>query len=341
MPARSSNIGFDWIDFGNQSFSVNNHGGPGDDLLVGDNNGDIFTGKGGNDTFIGGTGDDLFRDGPGQDVIVGGGGFDRLSFGFYTTWAHGAFVDLGTGLIVDGNGNVEQETGISAVGGGTFFGDTFVGGSTPNLFWGGKADVLIGGHGDDVFLVDEAPSLVLGGTGVNTLWMSGQRWLPPSPPTPFDTLPPDVATHGVVVDLGQGMILDDGFGGSGAVANIQNLYGTALNDVLVGDKGDNVIWGGGGDDTMTGGGGQDVFLFDTKAFDINGNPVSNGHDVITDFRHGDKIAINMPGIASLADLTIGENAKGDVVITYDANQDTITLLHVHHITAADFIFGPV
>lgn len=345
MPAHSSNIGFDWQDVAVQSFSRNIKGTFGDDLMVGDNNGDIFTGKGGNDTMIGGTGDDLFRDGPGTDVISGGGGFDRLSFGFYSAATQGGSVDLATGVVHDGFGNVETETGISFVGFGTMFADTFTGGAAPAMFWAGHGDLVIGGSaGDDVFMVNDAPALIVGGAGTNTLMFSGGRFGPPDPndTSPFPQFTPEAATHGVSVDLSRGLVLEDGFGGSGALVNIQNVVGGPLDDLIVGDAQDNVLAGAGGNDTLTGGAGNDVFLFDTHAYDWDGNPIPNGHDVITDFKPGqDHIAIDEPGVAGMADLTISRGYHGDIVITYGPNHDTVELLGVHHVTASDFIFGPV
>jgi Ca2+-binding RTX toxin-like protein len=337
MPAEISNIGYDWL--GPESFEANHRGTPGNDLLVGGDGNDIFTGLGGNDTFVGGAGDDLFRNGLGADSITGNGGFDRMSFGFYSGWAHGAYVNLTTGVIIDGEGNVDHATGISAVGFGTQFADTFIGDDRANLLWGGQGDVLMGMGGDDVIMVNDAPALVDGGAGVNSLWFTGARFIV-NPPLPVTDVDP--ATHGVNIDLGKGLILDDGFGGSGAVVNIQDVYGSPLNDVIRGDKQDNVLAGMAGDDTLTGGGGQDIFLFDTTSQDINGDPQPDGHDVITDFKpHQDKIAIDMPGVASFADLTITDGAHGSLIITYGADQDTITLLHTHQVTADDFLFGPL
>jgi Ca2+-binding RTX toxin-like protein len=335
MPAEISNIGFDWL--GAQGFEANHRGTPGDDLLVGGDGNDIFTGQGGDDTFVGGAGDDLFRNGTGADSIVGGGGFDRMSFGFYSTWDHGAYVNLGTGAVIDGDGNIDHVTGISAIGFGTQFADTLIGDDRPNLIWGGAGDVLMGLGGDDVIAITDAPALVDGGAGVNSLWFGGGRFIfnPPLPVTDFE-----VASHGVNIDLGKGLILDDGFGGSGAVVNIQDVYGSPQGDVIVGDKRDNVIAGMAGDDTLTGGGGHDIFLFDATSQDFNGDPQPDGHDVITDFKpHQDKIAIDMPGVNGFADLTITGGPHGSLIITYGADQDTITLLHTHQVNADDFIFG--
>jgi Ca2+-binding RTX toxin-like protein len=320
----------------------------GNDTIVGTNfpGLEVFNGKGGDDLFIGLNEDDLFRDGPGQDTIIGGGGFDRVTFFLSGTATEGAYASLATQTIYDdGYGHTETMSGIEGLGSGTLFADTFVGDAGPNMIGGGRGDILIGAGGDDAMFVFDAPALTDGGTGVNSLVFEGAREVAPNPGDPTIGLEvplgEEAATHGVVVDLGLGMILDDGFGGSGAVRNIQDVYGSALNDVIIGDAQDNVLLGLGGDDTLAGGAGNDVFLFDSRTFDFDGNPVAGGHDVILDFHHGhDKVAFNDPNVTSFADLQISEQGNADVVITYGPDHDSITLVGVHHVTANDFLFGP-
>jgi Ca2+-binding RTX toxin-like protein len=335
MPARTSQGLPDVLDNTQPSAIIHINGTTGDDTLVGpaDIAPDtlaIFTGHGGDDVFIGGgAGQNLFRDGPGVDSFFGGSGFNRVSFA-----AEGGtqpvYANLATGVIVDAFGNTEQMTGIQSLGWGSGH-DTLIGDDHANLLFGREGDLLFGAGGDDAFLVNEAPALIDGGSGVNTLIMNGVSSL--SPVTP--------ETHGATIDLGRQMIVDDGFGGSGTLLDIQNVYGSELGDVIIGDKADNVLMGLGGDDTLTGGGGADIFRFNGESTDFDFNSIPNGHDLITDFRHGDRIDIDMPGVTGMADLTLGADDKGNVVITYDSYGDTITLLHVHHVTAADFIFGPI
>ena len=68
------------------------------------------------------------------------------------------------------------------------------------------------------------------------------------------------------------------------MANI--IRGTASNDRLTGDTNDNKFIGGGGDDLLTGGGGKDSFIYE--------NP-TQGFDVITDLRWGDRFIISASG----------------------------------------------
>ena len=53
-------------------------GGSGNDILIGNDQGDLLRGNGGNDTITGGAGDDILVGGPGNDIITGGAGQDLL-----------------------------------------------------------------------------------------------------------------------------------------------------------------------------------------------------------------------------------------------------------------------
>jgi Ca2+-binding RTX toxin-like protein len=314
-------------------------GTPGADTLVGTTSGfEVFNGNGGSDVFIGGSGDNLFRGGDGVDTYIGGPGFDRVTFYLENQAIEGVSANLATQTIYDdGYGNVEHMSSIEGIGAGSLFADTMIGDDNGNVIVGGRTDILMGAGGDDMMIVADAPALVDGGSGVNTLVMFGGREVA-APSGIRQGVEAEPA--GIVVDLSRGLIVDDGFGGSGTILNIQNVYGSQLGDVIIGDARDNVLMGLGGDDTLTGGRGDDIFFFDNLALDWDGNPIGNGRDVITDFQHGhDKIAINEPGVASFADLSISEHGNADVVITYGPDADQIVLVGVHHVTAGDFIFG--
>jgi len=61
------------------------------------------------------------------------------------------------------------------------------------------------------------------------------------------------------------------------LTGIENVTGSAFDDVLVGSTLANILAGGGGNDTLTGGAGADIFVFDTRF----------GRDTITDFGTGE------------------------------------------------------
>jgi len=70
--------------------------------------------------------------------------------------------------------------------------------------------------------------------------------------------------------------------------NIENLGGTAFDDILIGDDGSNVFNGSKGDDLLTGGAGADKFNFSS---------FNQGIDTITDFdsTQGDRIQVSTGG----------------------------------------------
>ena len=59
----------------------NVNGGAGDDILIGDDNGDVLKAGSGNTILIGGTGADTLIAGSGRDILIGGAGADTLTAG--------------------------------------------------------------------------------------------------------------------------------------------------------------------------------------------------------------------------------------------------------------------
>jgi Ca2+-binding RTX toxin-like protein len=231
-------------------------GGGGNDVLDGGEGNDTLLGEGGADILRGGAGDDLLRGGAGVDRFEGGEGFDRISF-YEPGATSGVVVDLRTGVVSnDGFGNVESLTSIEGLGAGTRFADTFYGNDEANFFFGGSGDTLEGFGGADRFMLGGAPALVDGGAGVDEVERFQQ--------TRLTDLNGDgigeeqTTTAGVHVDLGRQLIVNDGFGGSGIIRNIENLGGSEGADLLVGDAGANMLTGYGGDDRLEGGAGVDT-----------------------------------------------------------------------------------
>ena len=111
---------------------------------------------------------------------------------------------------------------------------------------------------------------------------------------------------------------------------VENLVGTAFDDWLGGDAGNNLLQGGLGDDTLQGGAGNDVFVFTD----------GNGNDVISDFEATNDLEdIDLSGISTIADFAdLRDNymtqVGADVVI--DTGTGTITLVGVN---LADLLDG--
>mgnify|MGYP000480566451 CR=1 FL=1 len=76
--------------------------------------------------------------------------------------------------------------------------------------------------------------------------------------------------EGMYVDLGMGMFYGLVSGEMSTVVNVENIYGSAFDDVLIGDSGDNFIRARDGDDVMYGTAGNDKYRgdqgFDTVDF---------------------------------------------------------------------------
>ena len=244
----------------------------GDTIDAGDGH-DRILGAGGNDTLSGGAGDDTLIGGAGADSIDGGTGQNTAS---YEGSSSGVTVYLSASLQGSNGGgdalgdrlaNIQNLIGSSHAD--ALFGDTLV-----NKLSGGDGnDTLTGGGGADT---------LDGGTGVNTAAYGN-------------------ATAGLVVNL-ENLALNTGDAAGDVYVSIQNLSGSAHDDLLIGDAAANRLEGQGGNDTLIGGLGSDTL-------------VGGGGDNTVSYE-----AATSGVLASLADSSrnTGEYAVGDV---YDGIQN--------------------
>jgi serralysin len=211
----------------------------GNDTLRGLAGIDLLKGAEGNDTLEGGDGDDVLDGGAGNDTLDGGAGTDIAD---YTAATSGVAVDLAmagaqntlaAGFDTLAGIEVVLGTGFADTLSGDGFDNTLVGGLGPDILRGrGGADVLKGGAGDDT---------LDGGDGNDTADYAGS------------------ATR-AVINLTILIAQNTQGAGFDTLVGIENLVGTAFNDVFVGDGAGNRIDGGDGDDTMEGRGGDDTLL---------------------------------------------------------------------------------
>lgn len=246
-------------------------GGEGNDQLRGDGT-SSYRGVSGNDQIFGGGGDDIMWGGGGVDYFDGGEGVDRVSF-YNRAATQGAVASLITQTISnDGYGNAETMVSVEGLGAGTAFADSFTGDDGANLLWAGLGDTVIANGGDDTIIVDSAALVLDGGDGVDTIQFQGDATGMLIADTNGDGLAEIVfATSGVYVSLRSNVILDDGFGNFGTIANIENVDGSLLDDTILGNDGVNVLngrdgidllYGYGGDDIIDGGAGNDTIRGD-------------------------------------------------------------------------------
>jgi serralysin len=294
------------IDYTGSDFVDDINGGIGNDTLRGGGGNDNFSAGDGNDLLIGGEGTDGLSGGEGNDTIIGGPGDNIFGFG--------------------GDDSI-QAGGTSALGGEG--NDTIIGGAADERYeGGGDNDLLLGRAGDDQLVGGLGRDTLEGGAGADII--AGNEGI--------DEASYENSGAAVSVNLAQ----DTASGGHAtgdSLDSIENLRGSAFDDVLVGKGGVNVLRGLGGDDRLTGGGGADrleggggadIFRYPAAAF---------GQDTIVGFQDGvDQISLVGSGLtfASFAEAQVGANT---LLTLKSAPANTITLLNFDAglLTAGDFI----
>ena len=207
---------------------------------------------------------------------------------------------------------------------GTEGNDTLTGTSEDNQIAGlGGDDTLIGAGGNDLLIGGAGRDVLNGGEGIDTADYSASGAKVIISLTTFGFRP-----YGV------------GFGGDARgdkLYDIENVVGSAFNDVLIGNSENNSFEGNAGNDYLVGGSGQDSFIFKQ----------GDGRDTVLDFNTSnsdmDKIIIEMDGIDSFDDLSGLISSVGffnsSTRIEF-ASGDRLTLLGVrnHELTEDHFEF---
>ncbi|MGO1074610.1 hypothetical protein [Inquilinus sp. CA228] len=217
------------------------------DQLSGDASDNTLRGGAGDDGLYGKEGDDVLLGGAGADALSGWLGFDVASYAGSTGQVG---VDLATGTANGGDGTGDTLSGIEGLI-GSDFNDGLAGDAEDNELHGGAGNDTLGGRaGDDVLHGGAGADVLSGYDGVDLA-----TW--------FDS------AAGVTVSLNT----NTGQGGDAAgdtLASIENLEGSAFNDTLYGNAGDNLLIGAAGNDTLGGGDGDDVLIGGTGADTLSG-----------------------------------------------------------------------
>ena len=215
------------------------------DTLIGDKRPQLIAGFGGDDELRGGRREDLLAGGSGNDFIDGGRGqfdfLDDLEFGGPGTGG-GVRLDLARGLESGhGQDRLKRVEGT-------------LGSASDDVLRGGPgSDFLIGDEGDDRISGSGGPDLVEGDAGLDQL--DGGAGIDYSASFGSPTA--------VTVDLSRGTLTGaDPAKDSDSLAEIEDVLGSAFDDVIVGDDGPNVLRGDPGGDSISGGGGDDILLGD-------------------------------------------------------------------------------
>ncbi len=257
-------------------------------MTTGTNN-NIINANGGNDTVYGGDG---------NHTLDGGTGTDTLRFSIATAITF----DLGAGTAIFG-GYTNTFTGFETyyLGSGN---DTITGSA-------GADGTVYGENGDDTFYVSNGADGFDGGAGTDTYNFYA-------------------ATAGINVNmaLGSNQVVNDGFGNTETIANVENIIGTTFADTITGSTAANVLEGREGNDTINGGAGNDTIYGGDGDDTLDG-----GADADTIYGgDGDDILIGGAGV----DVLDGGNntAVGDTV-SYAAAAGAVNVNLATGVVSAD------
>ena len=318
--------------------------GDGNDYIEGGNGNDRLLGQGGDDRIFGGDGVDYLLGGEGADHLDGGEGVDRVYYLGATSAVAFNVETGGTGGEATGDtyANIEQYFGSN-------FGDTIDGGSLNDSLFGlagddvisggdghdglyghGGADTLNGNAGNDRLYGGDDGDILNGGDGVDQLrGQDGDDIL--NGDAGNDTLIGGAGADtfnggagidrviyvgsdiGVTVNLADAS-LSTGDAQGDTFSNVELVYGSSLDDILIGDGGNNTLGGLAGNDTVSGGEGND------RLYGQDGNDTLNGENGV-DFlngQDGDDMLFGGDGI----DTLIGGN--GADVLNGGAGIDTVS-----------------
>ena len=264
-----------------------------------------LTGNGGANTITGGIGNDTLDGGAGSDTMIGGAGNDTYvvdSLGDVVTEAANAGTDeVRTALAsysLSATANVENLTGTAATDQtltGNTLANTITGGIGNDTLDGGAGDdTMIGGAGNDIYVVDSLADIVTEAANAGT-----------------DEVRTALASYSL-----------------SAIANVENLTGTAATDqTLTGNGGANTITGGSGNDTLDGGAGSrhagrraagnDIYVVDSAGDIVTEAPTGGTDEVQTALA-----SYSLAAIANVENLT-GTAATGQT-LTGNTLANTIT-----------------
>ena len=276
-------------------------GGGGADQLLGGSENDALDGGAGDDTLDGGTGDDVLTGGAGADDLDGGAGIDRIEYQGSST---GVTIDLAAGTGVGGDADGDTISNIEHVT-GSLLDDDLSGDANDNVLAGSQGnDRLDGRAGNDTIDGGLGDDQLIGGAGADTLDGGLGN----------DSADYSASGAGVTVNLETG----SGTGGDAqgdVLTGIENVTGSAFDDVLTGDALSNDLTGGTGDDLLIGGAGADGLDGGAGADTVD---YSASSDAVTAYLDGtggvggDAAGDTISNVEHLVGSNLGDHLEGDI-----------------------------
>ncbi len=234
------------------------------DTLGGNDENNLLRGQGGGDVLSGGAGADTLVGGAGGDVLNGGAGRDVALFG------------------LSGPAIVNFETGVG--GAGDAAGDVLT-----------SIEKVVGGSGNDIFILGASPVIIEGGEGADTADFTHRAAVVYDAATAVEP-GGDIAVWGFRdVEIFLGSAGNDQLRLTGLA---ETVHGNGGADSIDGGGGADLLIGGVGADTLAGGangffgdGAADRFLYVTA-----GDSAADAPDYVIDFETGtDRIDLSAVG----------------------------------------------
>jgi Ca2+-binding RTX toxin-like protein len=318
------------------------------DRITGNSQNNWLGGNFGDDTLIGNAGNDYLAGNAGNDVLSGGEGwdtarFDGLRADYAVTYNADGSITVKDNKTADWDDGTDTLTSVEQL----VFSDTSIGGA-PNSTVNGTSgnDLMEGTGGNNRLDGKEGDDTLLGLGGTDTLiGGAGNDSLDGGEIKDF-ALNSDAnhalyfdSTAGINANLETGTVLD-GWGGTDTVTNVNNLWGSAYGDLMVGTSGlerSETFFGGKGNDTIDGGAlGEKARGTEFNSVNYNNwlSPESDlNSGVSVDLRagtassayYGNDVLINIQGVngTKFNDLILGADDNYLEVFSPGEGNDTI------------------
>jgi uncharacterized protein (TIGR01370 family) len=277
----------------------------GDDVLTGGSGPNFLRGAAGNDTISGGDGNDVLVGDSGNDTLSGGNGADEL----YGGLGNDVFITAsrGTTIVEFANEGIDEVRASSSIFVLPDNVENLTYAGTGNFVGFGNAlnNVITGGAGFDGLIGDAGDDTIRGGAGAANELIGG---------TGNDRYVVEVAGDTIIEYAGEGIdTVSTALASYTLRTNVENLtftgtgsfsgVGTAENNAITGGAGADTLVGLDGNDVLTGGSGADLLLGGNGADQFRYNGGETGYDRIIDFTPGtDKIALAITGFARTGTL---------------------------------------
>ena len=333
-------------------------GNGGDNWLWDGSDGDASVAATGNDNISGGGGNDLVEVGNGNDTLDGGTGTDTWSLLGGTTEITSAGVTVSLalqGAAQDTEQGMMMATGFENLS-GSIYGDNLTGDGNDNVIAGDTGnDNLVGGGGNDTLYGDgriHVDTHQTGGSGPITTWADvtsldpslvdgndvlegglGDDYIDGGAGT--DTASYAHATGDMEIGLDPFEGYADGPDGFDTLVNIENVIGSAFNDSILGDDGDNDLDGGAGHDLIFGFGGNDALHGGDGDDFLRGYA---GNDILDGGAGYDRASF-YEGPTAVTGVHVDLNIQGVAQDTGHGMDTLVAIEHASGTTADDTLIG--